>query len=319
MDETETRSRREEQEMAGVYVRIVGFLERIVGRPDFPLSGVLLIAFGVMLFLGVGAAVVAGPVAVGIVAGSLLAAFFVVLLVERRSVVRDAKLARFLGIPPTGGEVAIFVPIHETEEHPEGAEPYWVKSLSVAHVQAVVELATLLGKLSSSDTGAFRPQDLFVHETDVDSFRGSTMFLVGGPLPNPFVGQMIEDSPHLELEDSVDEIALRCKGLPRDRDRFVIRPPRGERTADQVERETTYGVVQKVAGERLTKFALWGLDERGTRGAARWLAENWSRPAKEFDEDDFVAIVQLPPLGTHDPHPVELHPDPSCPILIPAR
>lgn len=328
--ETETPPAPEEQPSAGTTIAARGFsvLEVYAHKAEnLPAAFHLLIVFGITLVLSLAFVVLGGdgdPLTIGIIAGTVLVAYLVVLFVATRGeaqrlaslVVRDEKLGRFLGVPKEGGLVGIFVPIHEAEHRPEGADPYHVRSMALAHVQAVVELVSLLSQLSSSpDAGAFEPGNLFVDETAVDSFRGSTLILVGGPLPNVFVARMVEEDPHVHLDDGIEEIRLRCTGGPEEG--FGIRPARGRRTIRDVERETTYGVVQKLAKEGRTTFAIWGLDERGTRGAARWLATSWRQAEEEFPDGDFTAIVRFSPGRTYAPDRLVRHPDPDCALLIP--
>lgn len=328
VDETDKPPAAEGEPSAGTTLATRGFsvFEVYAHKAEsLPAAFHFLIVFGVIFVLALAFGMLGEPLTIAIIAVTVLAAYLVLLFVVTRSearrraslVVRDEKLARFLGVPKEGGLVGIFVPIHDAEHRPEGSEPYHVRSVPLAHVQAVVELVSLLAQLSSSpDSGAFEPGNLFVDETAVDSFRGSTLILVGGPLPNLFVARMVEENPYLELEDRVDQIRLRCQGLPGDG--FAIRPARADRTIRDVERETTYGVVQKLAREGRTTFAIWGLDERGTRGAARWLATSWRQADDELADRDFTAIVRFPPGRTYAPDRLVHHPHPGCPVLVPA-
>lgn len=283
-----------------------------------------LIVFGIVLVL----AVTLGPrepLAVGIVVAALLIAYLVQMFwparrVRRRTealMMRDKELAAFLSLGERGGLVGIFVPISEAEHAPRSVEPYLVRSVALAHVQAVVEVVSLLSQLDkSAETSAFEPSNLFVDEGTVDSFRGSTLFLVGGPLPNVFVRRLVDDDPALELEEAGEEIRLLCG-----REQtitFAIRPPRGGRSIQEVEEEPTYGVIQKVTRGGRATFALWGLDERGTRGAARWLATSWRRLSTEFEGADFSVVVRFPAGRTYAPDDVVRHPEPELPLMVPS-
>lgn len=248
-----------------------------------------------------------------------LLAFFVITRTEGR---RNAELrkdgtelARFLGIPGEGGLVGIFVPTTEAVHHPEGAQPYAVRSLALADVQAIVEIVSMLKHLDIlGGSSTFDPGNLFIHESSVDGFRGRALFLVGGPLPNVFVRSLLNDNPFITLEDLGNEISISCKGIAT---AYSIRPSREDRTIRQVESEPTYGCIMKSLQVNRSIFAIWGLDERGTRGAGRWLAENWKIALQQFGEGEFAAIVRFPPGGTYAPDDVQRHPDESVPILIP--
>jgi hypothetical protein len=239
---------------------------------------------------------------------------------------RRTELATFLGIPPAreaeaglrpGELVSIFVPTTEAEHRPKDAEPYSVRSLALADVQAVVEIVSMLRHvdlLRGSTT--FGPSNLFIEESLVDGFRGNTLFLIGGPLPNVFVRNMLKDSVfRIAVEDLGHEIVISCAGTPASV--YSIRPARGNRTVRDVESDSTYGCIMKVRQGKRTIFAIWGLDERGTRGAGWWLAEHWEVAREEFGDDEFAAIVRFPPNNTYAPDQLTRHPDTSIPILIP--
>jgi hypothetical protein len=60
---------------------------------------------------------------------------------------------------------------------------------------------------------------------------------------------------------------------------------------------------QQNASQRI--FFVWGLDARGTLGAADWLVDSWSRLHERYQistEDDFTAIIRISPIsGYEDP------------------
>lgn len=282
-----------------------------------------LIVFGIIFFL----VVTFGsrdPRNVAIMAATILAAYLLAFVVITRSEDRrkaglrigGTELIRFLGIPREGGLVGIFVPTTEAEHSPEESHPYKVRSVALADVQGVVEIVSMLTHLDIlHGTSTFEPGNLFIHESSVDGFRGSTLFLVGGPLPNVFVRNILKDNPFIALEDLGHQIAISCKGIPVEA--YSIKPSREGRAIEQVERYSTYGCIMKSRKGNRTIFAIWGLDERGTRGAGRWLAENWEIALKQFGEGEFSAILRFPPGGTYAPDEVQRHPDTRIPILIP--
>lgn len=283
-----------------------------------------LIVFGIIFVLVV-AVGSRDPTNVAIMAATILAAYLLAFIVITRSEDRrkpwlrmdGTGLMKFLGIPDEGGLVGIFVPTTETVHRPKEFQPYTVNSLALADVQAVVEIVSMLTHLDLlSGSSIFEPGNLFIHESSVDSFRGSTLFLVGGPLPNVFVRNMLNDNPFLGLEDLGHQIAITCRGIPADA--YSISPAREDRTIRQVESHSTYGCIMKSRQGNRTNFAIWGLDERGTRGAGRWLAENWNFALEQFGEGEFAAIIRFPPGSTYAPDEVQPHPDTSIPILIPA-
>ncbi|MCI0559523.1 MAG: nucleotide-binding protein [Nitrososphaera sp.] len=230
---------------------------------------------------------------------------------------RLTELTSFLGIPIAGGLVGIFLPTNEAVHHPEDAQPYTVRSVAFADVKAVVEIVSMLTHLNIvRRSTTFEPGNLFIDESSVDSFTGSTLFLVGGPLPNVFVRNMLNDSAFgIALEDLGHQITISCPGIPAGT--YSIRPAREDRTIRQVERYPTYGCIIKSRQGNRTIFAIWGLDERGTWGAGRWLAKKWEFALKEFGEGEFAAIVRFPPGSACAPNEVQRHPDASIPILIP--
>jgi len=301
---------------------LMGLFGRYAERKDLPP------AFHVLLVLAATfvTAVAVGPrdwqamlISAGLVVVVFLLFALAVVRVERKGTKRAAeagRLAGFLGLPPQGGRVGVFTPVHLVDHDPEQGEPYHVRSVAMSHVQAIVELVSLLSEVDvEREEASFEPSSLFVSEEAVDRFRGSPLFLVGGPLPNRYVAGLVEEDPHLALEDDGREIRLRCTGLA---EAFSILPPRGDRTIEQVERATTYGVVQKASVGSRTVFALWGLDSRGTIGAARWLATRWAMAEEEFGVADFKAILRFLPGRTGSADRVVRHPDSRCNVLVPA-
>lgn len=236
------------------------------------------------------------------------------------------KLAEFLGMPPTGGRARIFVPTTECFHKPDLGKPYKVLTVSVAHMQAVAEIVTWLGEITT-----FEPQDLFVDKNQMDEFSGPILFLIGGPVANEFVRRLVpvresnsgtRNAPatpehigdkKIYVDDSGDEFRLICRGV--EPDSFFIRPARGDVSIRDVEGEITYGCIMKVSEKECTTFAVWGLDERGTRGAARWLVrqKNWEQMQEERAS---IAILRFQPHRTYTADGVELHRSESG-ILVP--
>lgn len=227
------------------------------------------------------------------------------------------KLTEFLGMPRTGGRVGIFVPTTECIHRPDLGRPYKALTVSVAHMQAVAEIVKWLGEIGST---GFEPQDLFVHKSKVDEFSGPTLFLIGGPLPNEFVRNLVPvtesesgsgNAPtrpehigekKIYVDDSGDKIRLICRGVAPES--FFIRPPREDVSIRDLEAEITYGCIVKVSQKDYTTFAIWGLDARGTRGAARWLVRHWPQLQEERAS---IAILRLQPHRTYTADDVEPH------------
>lgn len=236
------------------------------------------------------------------------------------------NLTEFLGMPPTGGRVGIFVPTTECLHRPDLGRPYKALTISVAHMQAVAEIVNWLGRIRSI---GFEPQELFVHKNKVDEFSGPTLFLIGGPLPNEFVRNLVPvtesksgsgDPPtkpehigqtKINVDDSGNKIRLICRGVAPEC--FSIRPPRGDVSIRDLEGEITYGCIMKVSQRDYTTFAIWGLDARGTRGAARWLVTHWPQLQEERAS---IAILRLQPNRTYAADDVEPHRSESG-ILVP--
>jgi hypothetical protein len=214
------------------------------------------------------------------------------------------KLIDFLGLPRTHAQVGIFVAPKECLHVPDRGKPYKVFTVSNAHMQVAAEIVHWLGRIGSID---FEPQDLFLSENNVGAFPGSTLFYIGGPLANEGVRDLVPviesgnratipgqiEEKVIYVHDRGHEIELVCRGVAPNT--FVIRPAREERTIRQVEDEVTYGCIMKVAKEDRTTFAVWGLDARGTRGAARWLVKHWE---KMQGERVAITIVRLQPRFT---------------------
>jgi hypothetical protein len=324
MEQSELQPAQQEPTNAGSLVGLVGGVLNIYARKEhFPVAFHILLVFGVILFLMV-AVGSRDPVSVAIMAATLFAAYMLSFLTITRSsfgrrfmVWRDDdKLGTFLGIPAEGGRVGIYLPTVEARHEPQQGEPYAVRSMAFADVKAVIEIVCLLDQFDiTRGASAFRPSNLFISETSVDGFDGSTLFLIGGPLPNVFVSDIVRKHPYIGFEDLSSELRLTCVDLPTDS--FVIRPSRQKRSIQQVEQEPTYGCVMKLRNGRRTTFAIWGLDERGTRGAAQWLSDHWPELYKEFQEGEFAAIIRFPERGTSVPDAVQRHRDEKLPMLIP--
>jgi hypothetical protein len=312
-------------EKAGLVQGLVSIVSGYAGREDFPPHYHLLIIFGCIFVL----VMLVGdrdPSSVAIMSASVLAAYLVVFLLNevrehRESAKRKkdaAKLRCFLGLSERKGEVRFYVPVVEAEHHPSQDLTYRVDSLALGDVRAVVEILSSLvefGIISDSET--INPSRLFIKENVVRDFRAGALFLVGGPIPNRHVRTMLSDNPHIRFEDWGGEIGIVLKDDPSRR--FTMKPPRGERSIDDALAEPTYGCVVKAVEKHITRLAIWGLDARGTVGAAHWLTSHWRTLKEDFDiepDQPFTVVLRLGP--EKDLHADKPSREPGRLLLLPA-
>lgn len=232
---------------------------------------------------------------------------------------RREDLEKFLGLPRAGGDIGVYVPRTEAVHHAPESEPYKVRSVALSDVRAVVEIVSLLGNLNiGRRVRSFQPGELFIHESAVAAYRGSTLFLVGGPLPNAFVRNILQTNDfNISFEDLGQKICITCPGFRQDA--FAISPPRGDTTIEEAERQDTFGCVMKIRRGARTTFVVWGLDERGTEGAGAWLASSWEIARGHYEDEDFAAIIRFPPDHTFSPEEVVLDQDRNVLVPVSAR
>ena len=311
----------------GLAQAVVSIIAGYAGKAHhLPIQYHLLIIFGCIFVL----LMLVGdrdPRSVAIMSATVLAAYLVVFLLNERKENRELaqwrgaaeQLRRFLGLGSSDrhAEVRFQVPCVEARHHPLEDLSYQVNSLALDDVRAVIEIVSLLVEFRIvRDSQTINPSRLFIKKDVVPEFRAGALFLVGGPLPNRFVRRMIADSPHIAFEDWGEEIGIVLKDDPGRK--FTMKPPRGTRSIEDALLEATYGCVMKTVENQVTRFAIWGLDARGTVGAAHWLTSNWSGLKQEFDiglDQPFTAVLRL---GAEEfLHAQRPRCEPGQPLLLP--
>lgn len=234
-------------------------------------------------------------------------------------------LADFLGLPSRAGEVRFYVPSHPAIHKPDHDVVYNVISLAKPDVEAVIHLAHIVAARNLLDRKlSFDPKDVLVSEEDAGKFVRGVLFHIGGPLPNPFVRWLLNQDPFIRYQDVPDRAdgsnAIVC--LDPELGEFSTKPPRGDRAIDETKDIDTYGCVMRRRETREKRvFAVWGLDARGTLGAALWLVSSWHRIREEYEiehEKDFTAVIRVTPPGSTPEDPVIVRQGKSA-LLLPRR
>lgn len=299
-------------------VRGLMWWEGFVGRPEhLPLVVHVIIVVAILYIVSLAAYFGLGPADVSFaglwpitvlffaffVAGAIAAHWYESSLVGRLTQ-EGKQLAMLLGFSAgrekqPRGEVRFFVPSCDTTFSPREHLSYHVRALAMGDVCAVVELAQMLARSNLAfGSGNISSANLFIEDVEVRRFSEGTLFHVGGPLPNVHVEDMIAQSPLVGYEDHMAQdgtIAIVVKQPVRRE--FAMRPPWHDRSILDTESESTYGCVMRDSTIGRPRFAVWGLDARGTVGAARWLAQTWHKLPEYRIRlgEDFVAVMRILP------------------------
>jgi hypothetical protein len=266
------------------------------------------------------------PVSVAVICMTLLVAYLLVLLPNRRLFALSAdarKLMRFMGLKHQEGRIRFFVATfrEQTGRDLEG-RPFSYASLPRNDVEAMIEIVAVLAKYGVLKE-ARNPLELLIDEHQALGSQVDSLVYIGGPRVSGYAQELVDRDGLVSFEPTPNSEMLTLRiggGLDRG---YSMRPPSPDfgRTMEDALGDNTYGCVMKRVDPEVVRFSVWGLDARGTVAAAHWLATSWKRLPTDFGidlEDSFTAVVRVPPRSFYAARPRRADaPEAEPPLLLP--